>query len=135
MGGQGIKNFHLLKFLPSLLSVKASRSDIGDYFMVSPFIHLSVCQHWHQKQVFWSISLALVAQLDAHATGDQEVAGLTPAGSAIFFCGDLIMKYFLRSFSGSAGSRSAVVSLWRKNVHITDEPLGGLSLSSKSVVR
>ena len=41
----------------------------------------------------------LVDQLDAHLTGDQEVAGSIPAGSATFFCGDLIMKYFLRSFS------------------------------------
>ena len=37
--------------------------------------------------------------MDAHPTGDQEVAGSTPAGSAILFRGDLIMKYFLRSFS------------------------------------
>ena len=37
--------------------------------------------------------------LDAHLTGDQEVAGSTPAGSATFFRGDLIMKYFLQSFS------------------------------------
>ena len=29
--------------------------------------------------------LALVAQLDAHPTENQEVAGLTPAGSAAFF--------------------------------------------------
>ena len=42
---------------------------------------------------------ALVAQLDAGPTGNQEVAGSTPARSAIFFRGDLIMKYFLRSFS------------------------------------
>ena len=42
---------------------------------------------------------AVVAQLDAPPTGDQEVAGLTPAGSATFFHGDLIMKYFLWSFS------------------------------------
>ena len=34
------------------------------------------------------------AQLDARATGDQEVAGSTPAESATF-----IMKYFLQSFS------------------------------------
>ena len=40
-----------------------------------------------------------MAQLDACPTGDQEVAGLIPAGSAKFFRGDLIMKYFLRSFS------------------------------------
>ena len=37
-----------------------------------------------------------MVQLDARPTGDQEVAGSTPA---IFFRGDLIMKYFLRSFS------------------------------------
>ena len=36
---------------------------------------------------------------DAHPTGDQEVAGSTPAESATFFHGDLIMKYFLWSFS------------------------------------
>ena len=41
----------------------------------------------------------LVAQLDLHPTGDQEVVGLNLAGSATFFRGDLIMKYFLWSFS------------------------------------
>ena len=56
---------------------------------------------------------ASVAQLD----GNQEVAGSTPAGSATFFRGDLIMKYFLRIFS-PADSRRAVVSFLRKNVHI-----------------
>ena len=40
-----------------------------------------------------------MAQLDVPSTGDLEVTGSTPAGSATFFCGDLIMKYFLRSFS------------------------------------
>ena len=34
-----------------------------------------------------------VAKLDAHLTGDQEVAGLTPAGSATFFCGDIMKKF------------------------------------------
>ena len=29
--------------------------------------------------------MSLVAQLDARSTGDQEVAGLTPAGSATIF--------------------------------------------------
>ena len=38
---------------------------------------------------------ALVAQLDAHLTDDQEIAGSTPARLATFFGGDLIMKYFL----------------------------------------
>ena len=42
---------------------------------------------------------ATVAQLDARLTCDQEYAGWIAARSAIFFCVDLIMKYFLRSFS------------------------------------
>ena len=42
---------------------------------------------------------ASVAQLDARPTGDQEVAGSNPVGSATFFREDLIMKYFLWSFS------------------------------------
>ena len=48
------------------------------------------------RQVF---KQALVSGLDAHLTGDQEVSGLTPTGSTAFFCGDLIIKYFLWSFS------------------------------------
>ena len=44
-------------------------------------------------------ALVTVAQLDACLTGHQEVAGLTTAGTATFFRGDLIMKYFLQSFS------------------------------------
>ena len=42
---------------------------------------------------------ASVAQLDARLTGDQEVVSLTSDGSATFFCGDLIMTFFLQSFS------------------------------------
>ena len=34
-----------------------------------------------------------MAQLDVRPTGDQEVAGLTPARLATFFLGDLVMKY------------------------------------------
>ena len=40
-----------------------------------------------------------MAHLDARLTGDQEVAGSTPTGSVTFFRRDLIMKYFLWSFS------------------------------------
>ena len=40
-----------------------------------------------------------VAQLDAYLTGDQEVAGSTPAGLATFFHEEFIMKYFLQSFT------------------------------------
>ena len=59
-----------------------------------------------------------MAQLDVRPTGDKEVVGSTPTRSATFFCGDLIMKYFLWSFS-PADSRRAVVSFWQKNVHNT----------------
>ena len=42
---------------------------------------------------------AFVGHLGARSTSDQEDAGSTPAGSTTFFRRDLIMKYFLRSFS------------------------------------
>ena len=42
---------------------------------------------------------ASVAQLDACPTGDQEVAGSTPAEVGNILSWRLIMKYFLRSFS------------------------------------
>ena len=45
------------------------------------------------------VQQASTAQLDARPTGDQKVAGLTTAGSEKFLRGDLIMKYFLWSFS------------------------------------
>ena len=60
-----------------------------------------------------------MAQLDARLTGDQEVAGSNPVGSATFFLGDFIMKCFLQSFLPSADSRRAFVSFWQKNVHNT----------------
>ena len=68
-------------------------------------------------------------------TGDQEVAGSTPAEVGNILSWRLIVKYFLRSSPPSADSRRAVVSFWRKNVHNTGQPLRGLSLSSKHVVR
>ena len=59
---------------------------------------------------------ASVAQLDARPTGGQEVAGSSPAGSATFFRGDLIMKFFYGHSLPSADSSRAVVSFWRKTV-------------------
>ena len=47
-------------------------------------------------EVIWPAS---VAQLDARPTGDQEVAGSTPAEVGNILSWRLIMKYFLRSFS------------------------------------
>ena len=61
-------------------------------------------------------SPAWVAQLDACLTGDQEVAGFTPAGSATFFPGDLIMKYLLWSFSPSIDSKRVVKSFSGKSM-------------------
>ena len=45
------------------------------------------------------IEPASVVQLDARPTGDQEVAGSTPAEVGNILSWRLIMKYFLRSFS------------------------------------
>ena len=42
---------------------------------------------------------ALVAQLDTHLTGDQEVARSTPSEVGNILLWRLMMKYFLRSFS------------------------------------
>ena len=51
-----------------------------------------------------NMTLASVAQLDAgRPTGDQEVAGSTPAEVGNILSWRLIMKYFLRSFSPFRG--------------------------------
>ena len=42
----------------------------------------------HSKSVQAFIWPALVAQLNTHPPGDQEVSGLIPAASATFFHGD-----------------------------------------------
>ena len=63
---------------------------------------------------------ASVAQLDVHLTGEEEVVGLTPTESATIFLGDLIMKYFLRSFCPFRWfKKGSVVSFWWMNVHRT----------------
>ena len=55
---------------------------------------------------------------DARPTGDQEVAGLTPA-EATFFRGDYHEIFSTLISFPSADSRRAFVSFWRKNVHNT----------------
>ena len=42
---------------------------------------------------------ALVAPSDAHLTGDQEIAGLIPAGSVNILLWRFIRKYFLQPFT------------------------------------
>ena len=59
---------------------------------VIPFKHIRFAHCFHRV-------LASVAQLDARPTGDQEVAGSTPAEVGNILSWRLIMKYFLRSFS------------------------------------
>ena len=47
---------------------------------------------WHFYGKLWLLvksELASVTQLDVHLTGDQEVVGLTSAGTQTFFHGDL----------------------------------------------
>ena len=53
-----------------------------------------------------------MAQLDARPTGDQEVAGSTPAEVGNILSWRLIVKYFLRHSLPSADSRKAVISFW-----------------------
>ena len=48
-------------------------------------------------------------------TGDQEVAGSTPAEVGNMFSWNIFYGHFLPS----ADSRKAVVNFWRKNVHNT----------------
>ena len=57
---------------------------------------------------------ASLAHLGARPTGDQEVAGSTPAEVGNILSWRLIMKYFLRSFYPSTDSRRAVVGFWQK---------------------
>ena len=58
-----------------------------------------------------------MAQLDVHPTGDQEVAGLNPAGLATFFHGEGSRNIFYGHSLPSTDSRRAIGSFWLKNVH------------------
>ena len=60
-----------------------------------------------------------MAQSDARPTGDQEVAGPTPAEVGNILCGDWSWNIFYGHSLPSADSRRAVVSSWRKKVHNT----------------
>ena len=69
-------------------------------------MYFRICKELAIKLLLFSISLIIIiiiiiissssiiivpatmAPLDTRPTGDQEVAGSTPAGSATFFCGD-----------------------------------------------
>ena len=65
---------------------------------------------------------ASVAQLDARPTGDQEVAGSTPrrVGNILSWKFDHeIFSTVILSLPLIQEGQLAVVSFWRKNVHIT----------------
>ena len=53
---------------------------------------------------------ALVAQLDARLTGNQEVMGSTPARFGSILLWRLITKYFLWSFPSADSRRVVVIS-------------------------
>ena len=60
-------------------------------------LSLSLAHISHSR--FSHVVAASVAQLNARPTGDQEVAGSTPAEVGNILSWRLIVKYFLRSFS------------------------------------
>ena len=66
---------------------------------------------------------ASVALLDARPTGDQGVAGSTPAGLAHSFVEIWSSNIFYGHSLISADSRRAVVSFWRKDVHNSGKSL------------
>ena len=80
-----------------LIDLEYSQMKVSDNFILSP--PKSPCPPMSNH-----LKLALMAHLDARLTGDQEVAGLTPAEICNILPWNilpwrLIMKYFLRSFS------------------------------------
>ena len=84
--------------------------------VVSGFVqfHFNLCMFWHcqgrlPRWLSWM----------RRPTGDQEVAGSTPAEVGNILSWRLIMKYFYGHSLPSADSRRAVVSFWRKNMHNT----------------
>ena len=74
---------------------------------------------YQTQNIFLPIPPSVVL-LDVCQTGDQEVAGLTPAGWATFVHGDLLIMNFIYGHSlPSTDSRRALVSFWHKNMHNT----------------
>ena len=59
-----------------------------------------------------------MAQLDAHPTGDQEVAGSVPPDRQHSFV-EIDHEIFFRVILSLPELRRAVVIFWRKNMHNT----------------
>ena len=82
------------------------------------------------REIFMLSSFGCAVRLETRRSRVQP-----PPRSATFFRGDWSWNIFYGHSLPSADSRRAVVSFWRKNVHNTGLPLGGLSLPIKCVVR
>ena len=86
--------------MPLLIKIRITRSNRGNVLGNFPYFHIKhIVDGTRKNCLSKAILMTSVAQLDARPTVDQEVAGSNPAGSATFFRKDLIMKYFLLSFS------------------------------------
>ena len=106
-------------------NVSSNQSLHGLPFIQQLFKHISrwsntVKLQWleHQWLIYRTDLPASVVQLDACSTGDQ-VAGLTPTGSATFFWWDWSWNIFYGLSLPSADSRKPIVSFWWKNVYNT----------------
>ena len=80
------------------------------------FLSLSLDNLLH---LVWPIVPAFVAQLDAHLTDDQEVAGLTPWAWQHSFMEIWSWNFFYGHSLSSTDSGRVVVSFWQKNVYNT----------------
>ena len=88
--------FIMLSAINSFIMLSAINSSL----CIIPVMCCRNVIHFYNKLLFNAREKpASVAQLDARPTGDQEVAGSTPAEVGNILSWRLIMKYFLRSFS------------------------------------
>ena len=89
---------------------------------------------WLPQAPYWKSVLDIFLQTTRWIKLRSQVQ--PPPRSATFFPGDWSWNIFYVHSLPSSNSRRAVVIFWQKNVHNTGQPLrGGLSLSSKGVVR
>ena len=95
-----------------MYSYRENRGSQDEEFVDPPKVSCFLWYHAEGCRPRWLIWMR-------RPTGDQEVAGSTPAEVGNIFSWRLIMKYFAGHFLPSADSRRAVVSFWRKNVHST----------------
>ena len=99
----GASNWYWLTFGQGLLSFQLVR--VAGDVIISSVSSLSFIFHFLLSLSFISSTISsntfagLGGSVDVRPTGDQEVAGSTPAKVGNILSWRLIMKYFLRSFS------------------------------------